>query len=167
MITNFLFLLGPLLSGVWWGRERHTWSCGGESAPEKAGGDQRWLVRAAWPLIGHQDLYWLLIGWLAPHCLVSTGHWILDFCFARLQGAAAAPVSGAGCCDSLLGSVCVCGSHNVSSAMVTSTIVTMETPASRDSLGLNRDISPDKYTVKQTGGQSPVYTEAPHFLVTR
>ena len=51
--------------------------------------------------------------------------------------------------------------------MVTSTIVTMETPASRDSLGLNRDISPDKYTVKQTGGQSPVYTEAPHFLVTR
>ena len=101
MITNFLFLFGPLLSGVWWGRERHTWSCGGESAPEKAGGDQRWLRRAARPLIGHRDPYWPLIGWLAPHCLVSTGHWILDFCFTRLQGAAAAPVSGAGCCDSL------------------------------------------------------------------
>ena len=51
--------------------------------------------------------------------------------------------------------------------MVTSAIVTMETTASRDSLGLNHDISPNTYTVKQTGVQSPVYTEAPQFLVTR
>ena len=40
------------------------------------------------------------------------------------------------------------------------TIVTMETPAGRDSLGLDHDV----ITVKPTGGQSPVYPETPHSL---
>ena len=111
MIINFLFLLGPLLSGVWWGRVRHTWSCGGESAPEKAGVDQWWLMAAPRPLIGHPSAvlssHWPAVSPLPGH------HWPVNIGFL-LQGAAAAPLCsslGAGCCDSLLSVCCVGCAH--------------------------------------------------------
>lgn len=163
MITNFLFLFGPLLSGVWWGRVdvRHTWSCGGESPPEKAGVDQWWLM-GLW-LVTRVPC-WPLIGWLSPTGTawspLATEYWI------------SAP--GSGRCSSLRGrgrllwltAQCLwrlCSHQAVSRAMVTNTvntIVTMETPAGRDSLGLDHNVS----TVKLSGGQSPVYTEVPHSL---
>lgn len=166
MITNFLFLFGPLLSGVWWGRVdvRHTWSCGGESPPEKAGVDQWWLMGAPGPLIGHPRPV------LAPHWLaVSTGT-----AWSPLATEYWISAPGSGRCSSLRGrgrllwltAQCLwrlCSHQAVSRAMVTNTvntIVTMETPAGRDSLGLDHNVS----TVKLAGGQSPVYTEVPHSL---
>jgi len=62
-----------------------------------------------------------------------------------------------------MGSVCLCGLslHNVSSAMVTSTtniIVAIETRSGPGSPGLYHNVRLNISLVKQTGGQSLVYS---------